>query len=188
MKETLGRDVVKIVGLKSAFSRPSLPTKRHISRHISRCVKCRVPVRAGLFALIVGGMAGGCATTPEQVCSANWIKPRADAALADFKSVTSDAWVRLQRSGEVAAQRGELGLAEQARVLLDLGRVLGSFKDSRARSDLRRLAKTCNEPSLVSNALITTFEDYGVPQSYISLMRELDEFVELFSQEREVLR
>ena len=68
-------------------------------------------------------------------------------------------------------------------MLLDLSRVLGSFKESQARADLRRLATTCNDPSLVSNALITTFEDYGVPSSYITLMRELDEFVELFTTE-----
>jgi len=135
--------------------------------------------------LLLGVLVGaGCAATPtaEQVCSAGWIKPRTDAAMADFRAATSDAWGRLQRSGEVAAGRGELGLAEQARVLLDLGRVLGSFKDSQARKDLLQLSQTCNEPGLVSNALISTLEEYGVPTSYVNLMRELDEFVALFRE------
>lgn len=160
----------------SSADRPSAATHSAIYHLIRRS-------RTGVLATIFSALIGGCAATPQQVCSSEWIKPRTDAALADFRATTTDAWDRLQQAGEAAAQRGELGLAEQARVLLDLSRVLGSFKESQARADLRRLATTCNDPSLVSNALITTFEDYGVPSSYIALMRELDEFVELFTTE-----
>ena len=122
-----------------------------------------------------------------ELCSPEWVKPRMDDALEEFTTATSDVWERLQRSGQNAAGRGELGLVEQATILLDLGQVLGSFKDSPSMVDLEQLSETCDDPGLVSNALIATLEDAGVPADYIGLMREFEGFMELIVERADAL-
>lgn len=122
-----------------------------------------------------------CASTPSpaEICSAQWIKPRTDAALADFKEATSGNWKTLQRSGEQAS--GDLGFLEKARVILSLASIVSSFQSSQAFEDLQTLSKTCNDPELVSNALRGTLSEYGVPAAYIDLLDELEGFIDLMN-------
>ena len=126
---------------------------------------------------------GACASTPppEEVCSAGWIKPRTDAALADFKAATADSWESLQRSGDGASTSAEIGLLEKARVILSLASLVSSFQSSQALEDLRTLSRTCNDPELVTNALRSTLAEYGVPNAYIELLDELEGFIELMN-------
>ncbi len=126
----------------------------------------------------------GCvsAPRPEEVCTANWIKPRTDAALTEFRSATSESWDSLQKTAKRTAKSGELGIIERASVLLTLTRLASSFKNSQALSDLQTLGRTCNDPNLVRNALVGALEDYDVPQPYINLLNELDAFVQLFEE------
>jgi len=131
--------------------------------------------------LLLTGLVAACASKPppEEICSAGWIKPRTDAALAEFKDATSDQWQALQRSGESASGATDLGLLEKARVLLSLAGVVTSFQNSQALDDLQTLGRTCNDPELVSNALRGVMSEYGVPDAYINLLDELEGFLEL---------
>ena len=132
--------------------------------------------------LLLASFIAGCASTkptPAEVCSAAWIKPRTDAAINDFTRSTKGSWEQLQRSGERAANEGSLGFIERASVILSLTRLLGQFQDSQALADLRTLSTTCNDPDLVRNALVDTLEEYDVPEPFIDLMGQLEEFIEL---------
>lgn len=133
-----------------------------------------------LATTLLAALLTACASTPppEEICSAAWIKPRTDAALDEFKGATSDKWKTLQRSGEQAAS-GEIGLLEKARVILSLASVVNSFQNSQALEDLQTLGTTCNDPELVSNALRGVLTEYGVPDTYIDLLDELEGFIEL---------
>jgi len=133
---------------------------------------------------LLAALTAGCASQPrpEEVCSANWIKPRTDAAIGEFKSATEDTWSQLRRSGEKAIDKGRLGLIEKARVLLTLTSLVSSFENSKTLKDLRTLEQTCNEPGLVKNALIGTLEEYNVPPAYIELLEELEGFMNLVNQ------
>lgn len=133
--------------------------------------------------LLLAGLVAACASTPppEEICSASWIKPRTDAALAEFKDATSGQWKALQRSGERASGAADLDLLEKARVLLSLAGVVTSFQNSQALEDLQTLGKTCNDPELVSNALRGVMSEYGVPDAYLDLLDELEGFIELMN-------
>ncbi len=129
-------------------------------------------------------LLAGCASTPrpEEVCSANWIKPRTDAALSEFRTSTSDIWDRLENTGKKAAENGKLSILERASVLFSLTRLVSSFQNSQALDDLQTLSKTCNDPQLVRTALSDTLTEYNVPQQYIDLLNELDAFTTLLQQ------
>ena len=134
-----------------------------------------------LAGVLVATLVSACATTPsaEEVCSADWIKPRTDAALQEFKNSTQDTWKKLSSTGKRASKRGSLGLIEKASVLLSLTSLVNSFQNSQALEDLQLLGKTCNDPDLVKNALVGTLEEYNVPDAYINLLNELDGFLKL---------
>jgi len=140
-----------------------------------------VYVKQWLMSIVLATGVVGCVSTPpaEEVCSANWIKPRTDAALKEFRNSTSDTWDKLSKTGKRASKRGSLGLIEKASVLLSLTGLVNSFQNSQALEDLQLLGKTCNDPDLVKNALVGTLEEYNVPDAYINLLNELDGFIKL---------
>lgn len=122
---------------------------------------------------------GACASKPPaaEVCSADWIKPRTDAAFAKFRDATEEHWRALNLDGTDDAQ--EEGLFQQARLLLTLTQLLGEFKDSQSLKDLQTLSTTCNDPDLIQNALRSTLQEYQVPQRYIDMLDGLEGFMEL---------
>ena len=127
----------------------------------------------------------GCASqqlSPEEICSANWIKPRTDAAINQFRKSTSSTWENLQQKGKKAAANGKLGLLERASVLLSLTKLVNEFQNSQALEDLQLLSTTCDDPQLVRNVLTDTMTEYNVPQQYIDLLNSLDEFTTLIQQ------
>jgi len=131
--------------------------------------------------LLATSLAVGCASNPppEVVCSSEWIKPRTDAALEEFRASTSDTWEKLSKTGKSASKRGSIGLIEKASVILSLTSLVNSFQNSQALDDLQLLGSTCDDPDLVKNALVGTLEDYNVPEPYINLLNELDGFMKL---------
>lgn len=151
--------------------------------NLSKTAQTHSRARSLLLAVLTLGWLGACASTPPaaEVCSANWIKPRTDAALNDFKRSSDDIWQRLQKSGERAADKGNIGLIEKASVLLSLTRLVSSFQNSQALEDLQTLGRTCDDPDLVRNALVGTLEEYNVPEPYINLLNELEAFMQLMN-------
>jgi len=139
-----------------------------------------------LLALVLSAaVLAGCASqqlSPEEICSANWIKPRTDAAISEFRKSTSSTWESLQKSGKKAASSGKLGLLERASVLFSLTKLVNAFQNSQALEDLQLLSTTCDDPQLVRNVLTDTMTEYNVPQQYIDLLNSLDEFTNLLQQ------
>lgn len=128
---------------------------------------------------------GACASRPpaEEVCSAEWIKPRTDAAFERFREATRDSWSDLNLDG--ANGSGGDGLLQSARLLMTLTQLLSDFKDSQSLRDLRTLSETCNDPDLIQTALRDTLQEYQVPQRYIDMLESLEAFVELTGSARE---
>jgi len=139
-----------------------------------------------LLALVLSAaVLAGCASqqlSPEEICSANWIKPRTDAAISEFRKSTSSTWESLQKSGKKAASSGKLGLLERASVLFSLTKLVNAFQNSQALEDLQLLSTACDDPQLVRNVLTDTMTEYNVPQQYIDLLNSLDEFTNLLQQ------
>lgn len=134
-----------------------------------------------LATLMVGTLIAGCASTPrpEEICTGEWIKSRSEAAIGEFKNSTDSTWKRLQKTGQRAAENGKLGLIERASVLLSLTKLVNAFQNSDALSDLQTLGETCNDPELVRNTMVETLREYNVPEPYIDLLSELDDFRQL---------
>ena len=123
-----------------------------------------------------------CATKhdPAVVCTSNWIKPRVDAAMGDFRSNSDQILANLKKVGkEAASSGGQLSLLQKARILPSLISLVNSFQNGQTLKDLNVLSETCNDPQLVMRSFTDLLKEYNVPDSFIQLLDELDSFKKL---------
>lgn len=123
-----------------------------------------------------------CATKhdPAEVCTSNWIKPRVDAAMGDFRSNSDQILANLKKVGkEAASSGGQLSLLQKARILPSLLSLVNSFQNGQTLKDLNVLSETCNDPQLVTRAFTDLLKEYNVPDNFIQLLDELDSFKKL---------
>lgn len=128
---------------------------------------------------------GACATkyNPEEVCTAEWIKPRVDLAVADFRANTDSILNELKKTGkQVASNGGQLGLLQRAGVLLSLGKLVNTFQNGQTLKDLNVLGKTCDQPELASRVFKDLLSEYNVPPAFINILDELKTFQDLAEQ------
>ncbi len=144
-------------------------------------------MRATQVLLLSFVLLSGCATTPnpEEICSAEWIKPRADAAMEDFRENVGEILGTLAGTSEAVEQSEGFGLVERARVLFDLARLVNTFQDGQTLRDLRTLGDTCNDPELALRAFNGVLTEYEVPQPVIQLLNELEGFRQLVAESQQ---
>lgn len=136
------------------------------------------PATATLLAVILlFPMACANQPRPEEICTANWIKPRVDAALTDFRANTGDIMQSLSETADdVAGSGGSLGIMDKMSVLLSLTKLVGNFQGGQTLKDLNTLGRTCNDPELAVNALKGVLTEYKVPEPFMDLLENLDAF------------
>jgi len=135
-------------------------------------------LRASLFSVaLVLPMACANQPSPEEICTADWIKPRVDSAMADFRANTGEIMQSLSDTGEeIVGSDGALGLLDKMKVLLSLTKLVGNFQGGQTLKDLNALGRTCSDPELAINAFKGVLEEYKEPQSFVDLLENLDEF------------
>lgn len=119
---------------------------------------------------------------PEEICTAEWIKPRVDAALDDFRGESGSVLAELRSAGEKASKDESAGLMGTVEVMMNLVKLASSFQSGQTFEDLNTLAKTCNDPDLVVSSFTGLMKEYDMPDSFISLLEQLGEFKTLLEQ------
>lgn len=130
-------------------------------------------------------LLNACATkhNPDEVCTAEWIKPRVDLALGDFRANTDSILSTLKKTGsEVAKSGGQLGLLQRAGVLLSLTKLVSTFQNGQSLKDLNVLSETCNQPELASRVFKDLLNEYNVPPAFLNLLDEMEQFKDLAAQ------
>lgn len=137
-----------------------------------------VAVKTMLLALALILMSA-CAAQPrpEEICTAEWIKPRVDTALTGFRENTGEIMESLGDVGSiVVGSGGVLGMLDKVRVMLKLTKLVSNFEGGQTFKDLNTLGRTCNDPELAVNALKGVLTEYKVPEPIMDLLENLDEF------------
>ena len=116
-----------------------------------------------------------CATaSPAEICSAEWISPRVDRAVAAVESDTSRVIRSLRRAGEAYAEGktpGPLTLLSLSRSVKGLQRELTNGRGVR---DLRTLGQTCNDPGLLRDGLTTWLDRQDLPDGLRTFLDDFD--------------
>lgn len=120
-----------------------------------------------------------CATQPkpEEICTAEWIKPRVDTAMQEFRSNADDILAQLKSSAENTSREDSAStMLGSVDVLVNLVKLVSSFQGGQTFEDLNTLSKTCNDPDLVIQSFTGLLKEYDMPDSFISLLEQLNEF------------
>lgn len=120
-----------------------------------------------------------CATQPkpEEICTAEWMKPRVDSAMQEFRGSADDILAQLKSSAEnTTGEEGASAMLGSVDVLVNLVKLVSSFQGGQTFEDLNTLSKTCNDPDLLIRSFTGLLKEYDMPDSFISLLEQLNEF------------
>lgn len=126
----------------------------------------------------------GCTTTydPAEVCTAEWIKPRAERAVTSIESETRSAFKTLRKNGKSFSEGKSPGPLQIISMTSAVSKLTNELKNGRGMKDLRILRNTCNEPEIISDALTGLMRDQGLPEGMINFIESLDAYQNLLTE------
>jgi hypothetical protein len=134
--------------------------------------------------LIIPSMFGfltACATTPDpaEICSAEWIAPRAERAMNEFKKDTRPTIKRLAKIGDKLNDGDTIGPLQMFSLMNSINSLSDKFENGRAMRDMRTLADNCSDPELIKNAMTDYLEEQGVSEQFINFLNNMQVYQEL---------
>ncbi|MGB3457201.1 MAG: hypothetical protein WBG08_07290 [Litorimonas sp.] len=125
-----------------------------------------------MAACLAVGLLAACASTPDpaEICTVEWIAPRADRAVERIET-------RLDRTFEELAAASESWLAGRSPGPIQLYKLSNAAKalereltDGRGIQDLRTLASTCNDPDLIRSELLAILDRQNIPDGVVRFL------------------
>lgn len=128
-------------------------------------------------------MLSACASTPDpaEVCSAEWIKPRAERAMTDFKRDTKSTFKKLKKAGDTLSDGDQLGPLQMFSLMSSVNRLTDNFENGRAMKDMRTMATTCNDPDLIKTAMTDFMREQGISEKLIQFLNGMKEYQQLLA-------
>lgn len=127
------------------------------------------------LAIISPLFISACATQPDPavVCSSEWIQPRTARAIKDIEKSSSGAIKSLRRVGETYARGKTPGPLQLLSLSSSMKTLERQVKNGRGIRDLKTVARTCNDPSIISDSLTGFMRDQGLPDNMINFVTQL---------------
>ncbi len=129
-------------------------------------------------ALIIGSFSGlaGCATAPDpaEVCTAEWIKPRAARAIKELRRDTSRTIKSLSRNAEKLQNGGSLSAWRAASMISSVQKLATKIQRGSGVKDLKMLAATCDDPAILRDGVVGYLEDVKAPKALMDMIRGFD--------------
>ncbi len=124
-----------------------------------------------------------CTTVPDpaKVCSSEWIAPRADRAMNDFKKDTRSIFKKLKKTGNTVQKGKEIGPIQMFSLMNSLTRLGNKFENGRAMRDMRTLASTCNDPKLIQNAMTNFMREQGIDEKFIGFLNKFEAYQQMLT-------
>ncbi|MEP4052005.1 MAG: hypothetical protein ABJN22_07160 [Litorimonas sp.] len=121
------------------------------------------------IAIPVFAMLSACASTPDpaEVCSAEWIAPRATKAVGKIEKRAKSSIKTLRKVSETWASGKTPGPIQMFRLSNALDKMKKELTDGQGIRDLKIVAKTCNDPEIIKDSMRDLLERQGVSDSLI---------------------
>lgn len=122
-----------------------------------------------------------CATAPKpaEVCSSEWIAPRADRAMNDFKKDTTSIFKKLRKAGESLADNGSVGPIQMFFLMNSIKSLGNKFENGHAMRDMRTLASTCNDPELIKSAMTDFMREQGIDERIVNFLNGFEAYTQM---------
>ncbi|RKQ71569.1 hypothetical protein DES40_0894 [Litorimonas taeanensis] len=113
-----------------------------------------------------------CTTTPdpEEICTTEWIAPRAEKAVKKIEKKTNSAMNSLRKAGEAYSQGKQPSVFTMMRLSSSLEKLEKELTDGQGISDIKFLARTCNDPEILTKSVRNVFESQGVPEKLLNFI------------------
>ena len=113
----------------------------------------------------------GCATAPDpaKVCTAKWIAPRADKAVSRIEKRAKSSIKALTKAGESWAKGKTPGPLTMMALSGSVKKLEKELTQGQGIQDLRMLAKTCNDPEIVTTSVRNLLQRNGVSDRFIAM-------------------
>ncbi len=136
-----------------------------------------------LTVLSLGGPLSACATAPDpvEVCSTEWIEPRATQALLAFKGDVDSAIPTLKKAAGSYMDSQQIGPFQMLMVGAAMKKLVSSFQNSQGIKDLKTLASTCDDPQLIKKAMTEFLQQEGVDDKMIALMENFQAYQDVIN-------
>ncbi len=117
-------------------------------------------------------MLSACASTPDpaEVCSAEWITPRANKAVSKIEKRAGSSIKTLSKVSQSWAEGKTPGPFQMFALSSAVNKMKKELTNGQGIRDLRTVAKTCNDPQLIKDSMRDLLERQGVSEKLIGWM------------------
>ena len=121
-------------------------------------------------ALVCVSMLGACASTPDpaEVCTTEWISARSDKAVDSIQDRASSSMKALNKASKTLAKGKTPGVFQQLALLSALNGMKKELTRGQGIKDLKTISKTCNDPTIVKDAMHGLMAKNGMSESFIT--------------------
>jgi len=126
-----------------------------------------------LFIAVLATTAlSGCASTPDPavVCTSEWISPRADKAIDRIETRLTRTFKNLRGPAKAWANGKTPNPFQLLTLQSSLNKLEKELTEWRGITDLKMLARTCNDPVIVTDSLRGLWQDQGFPDQLIDFV------------------
>jgi len=132
-------------------------------------------MRFNLFiCLSAFAVLSACASTPDpaEICSAEWIAPRAEKAVKRIEKRAGSSFRTLSKVSKTWASGKTPGPLQMFALSNAVSKMKKELTKGQGIRDLRRVAKTCNDPELIKNSMRDLMEKQGLSDGLITWMEK----------------
>lgn len=115
-------------------------------------------------------MISGCASTPDpaEVCSTEWIAPRADKAISRIEKRAGSSIKTLSKVSKTWASGKTPGPFQMFALSNALNKMKKELTQGQGIKDLKMVATTCNDPKIIKDSMRSLLDRQGVSETLIS--------------------
>jgi len=120
--------------------------------------------------LTSASLLGACASAPDpaEVCTVEWISARSDIAIDKIQDRASSSLKAMRKVSDKLAKGKKPNLWQQGQLLLALEGMRKELTRGQGIKDLKTVAKTCNDPTVVKDAMSNLMKRNGMSDSFIN--------------------
>ncbi len=111
-----------------------------------------------------------CASTPDpaKVCTTEWISERAGKATGKIEKRANSSLKALRKTSNSFARGKSLNFLDKLALLNALNGMKKELTRGQGIKDLKTVAKTCNDPNIIKNAMTGLMKRQGISDSFIT--------------------
>ncbi|MEP1230474.1 MAG: hypothetical protein ABJG88_07345 [Litorimonas sp.] len=115
-----------------------------------------------------------CASTPnpEKVCTTEWIGKRSDTAISRIETRSKSSLKAIKNAGKSWAKGKQPGLLQLLALKSSLNNLEKELTRGQGVTDLRTLAKTCNDPDIISKAMNNLLDRQGFSDDFKNTIKQ----------------